>query len=470
MAVDFSLITFEDSGFPVELHDENACSRAVAAGRIHSSTEIIVYHTDGRIVRQKANEFSLFARLLAPPAPEPPAPAAPEPVACPPEPLEPVAAQPEHGQIVEESTLAEPSATTDVTATPPTQVEQPLTETANAMPPSPPPAQKPLKWIALGGLVLWFFAYVAGRHPADTPTSATGASEANSASSDVDPEASLERQTLYTVREVNLQQSAKSGAGVGKLPRNTAVTGVIVSGDNSAERWLRIKEGPQTGLYVWGGNLSAGARAELDTSFSGDKQVSVDTSIRAEPHENAAVIVGERTSVTAGDIVSVAGSLAGSWAEIALRKGGVGYVPMASFAATDVADEEADSPADAANGAVDSAVQPAERVSGHSLYVRNQCPYSLSIALYYRSSSGWETSNGGIWNYAANTAQYPTNRSSRLIAVSPQIYYRIMVANGEQISNFGGDINVNYGNQSLSMKKAEVLEASDGDYEISFTC
>jgi hypothetical protein len=446
----FSLITFDDGDFPVELHSAVDCVRAVKSGSITAETRIIVYQEDGERVRMKAGEFGLFKELLgidATPESALPEVEVPEAVAStpPPEPLKPVAS-----------------------AAAPAPIPPPLTYANEEPAPAPTVPITQRGWflpVLLAVLLSILWLYRSADAPADTATDAAAAGDATAAA---DPEAGLIEQSFYTMREVNVQPRPTAGAGVGKVARGTELSGVIVSGAINAERWLKIRKGTNTGLYVWAGNLSGTVRPELDSSVSGPKSVILDVPVRTEPNLNASIASGKTTSLSIGETVNVAGLVADGWAELTLKTGGIGYVPADSLAleSDDLVGDVVDAAADAANAAI-SAVGAS---GGHKLYVQNQCPYPITLALYYRNAEGWQNNNGALWKFGANKSAHPSWRGADLIAVSRPVYYRITEANGDKINNFTGDLDVTYGTQTLSMKRANVDEAANGDYQIAFTC
>ncbi|MEG3180080.1 SH3 domain-containing protein [Sphingomonas sp. LT1P40] len=467
---EFRLMTFEDAGFPEELHNEADCRRAVKSGRVVADTEIEIYPMEGGAYHRPASEAPVLRHLLAPPVVE----ESEEPVA-------PAEADLEPEQEVEDAAVAPDTADSSVPAREPlAEKESRAAPRSRPTPPElpAPPVAQPISssrdrggWV--GPWIVWpiivvvlVVAFLATREESPRPEAATPIVEPveTPPPAPVDPEANLPRQTFYATREINLQPSAKSGGtdNTPKLARGAVLRGVVIAGEASDERWLHITEGPHTGLYVWTGNLSSTERPALDTSISGLMEIGADTQVRTAPDGNSPAIPGTRSALSPGQKVLVAGVVNGAWAELTLVAGGVGYVETSSLVS---ASEQPDASAPSPVPDVAATYTPSRF---RDVYIRNKCSTNLRLALYYLSPGGWRT--GGIWNLTGGYTNYVLADSARVSAQTSEIYWAEFNASHEQIEVPENGRTATLNGRSIVMRKAHVKLASDGDYEIDFTC
>ena len=127
---------------------------------------------------------------------------------------------------------------------------------------------------------------------------------------------------LFTMTEANVRDKATTVGSsiIGKVPRGSALSGVVKLGEDGTTDWLELAEGKGFVAVV---NLSETEPPVLTKSL-GDKLWTADTAIEiwSKPDINSSLIdrVGEGTKLT------LAGLTANDYIEIKLKKGGVGYI------------------------------------------------------------------------------------------------------------------------------------------------
>lgn len=133
--------------------------------------------------------------------------------------------------------------------------------------------------------------------------------------------------TYYVTRSVRMrdQPTADRSTVLATLERGQAVQGVYVVGSDGTTRWLRTSRGGVDG-YIWGKNLSAQPRQALHSIVGQTWTVSQRTTIHSEVGPNAIVL----DTLQPGVRVTVVGTTVGGQLEIAMRGGGVGYLPRSS--------------------------------------------------------------------------------------------------------------------------------------------
>jgi len=513
MAHDFTLIAFDDALGSSSLYSPQQCEEAVAAGRIGPATQITVYQ-GGTSTEMAATDFPLFAALFelqrartggarAPGVDlnKPAGPTADDPTERQTEvtmiprwagrslgwnqSTSDSTDAPDTGvrtEIYREPAHAPPSAPAQpdlpryvdpprATPAPPQWSTPAPPPFAPPSPPSPPRPPAPAggssaKWflilllpvlLLLGGIV-----YVVGDQLDLWDISGGNSSDVvdNGAT---DPETGLTEQTLYAVREVNVQSGPAVGTPVGTLSRGTALTGVVVPGaPDTSKTWLKIRYGPQTGRYVSTVNLGEATPPSLDTSFSGDQILTVAETPKASAASSASPAPSAGL-LAAGTTVSVTGKVNADWAEILLTAGGVGYLPMTAFQAPVV---------ESGPGYGDNGTPPPSdpATNGHQLIVSNQCKTKqLTIAIYYFDGQRWQSNGGATWIYAPGEYQYPVVDGKRLIATSDVIYYAAIFGDAN-LNDFDGEQYFDYGNARLKMRRANLDRKADGDYVIPFDC
>ena len=127
---------------------------------------------------------------------------------------------------------------------------------------------------------------------------------------------------LFTMTEANIRDKATTVGSsiIGKVPRGSALSGVVKLGEDGITDWLELAEGKGFVAVV---NLSETEPPVLTKSL-GDTLWTADTAIEiwAQPDINSSLInsVGEGTKLT------LAGLTANDYIEIKMKKGGVGYI------------------------------------------------------------------------------------------------------------------------------------------------
>lgn len=134
--------------------------------------------------------------------------------------------------------------------------------------------------------------------------------------------------TYYVTRMVRMRDapSAEGSNIIATLQRGETVEGVMTKGRDGVTPWLRV-ERPGTAGYVWGKNLSTRPRPALTSSIGRAWTINRTSVIRAEPEFNSALL----DTVQPGLKVDVVGGVTNDQVEIALREGGVGYLPSYSM-------------------------------------------------------------------------------------------------------------------------------------------
>ncbi len=142
-------------------------------------------------------------------------------------------------------------------------------------------------------------------------------------------------QTMYGVSSLNVRSEPSGTAKlIASIPRSTELVGVIVQGgrDNSTN-WFLIKRGPHTGRYVSAVNLSVSAPPDIDASTAGDYYVLYDEAPLVSPNSSSTTINDPKQKFRINQKVKTNGTI-GSYTEIGLNSGGVGYLPTDDLTST----------------------------------------------------------------------------------------------------------------------------------------
>jgi zinc-ribbon domain len=127
---------------------------------------------------------------------------------------------------------------------------------------------------------------------------------------------------MFTMTEANIRDKATTVGSsiIGKMPRGSALSGVVKLGEDKTTDWLELAEGKGFVAVV---NLSDTEPPVL-TKMLGDKIWTTDASIEiwSLPDGRSAFI----DRVGAGNKLTLAGLTANDYIEIKLKKGGVGYI------------------------------------------------------------------------------------------------------------------------------------------------
>lgn len=133
--------------------------------------------------------------------------------------------------------------------------------------------------------------------------------------------------TYHVTRSVRMrdQPTAEGSEVLASLERGQAVQGVYVIGADGTTPWLRTnREGADA--YVWGKNLSTQPRPVLQSVIGQTWTVSQRTAIHSEVEASSTLL----DTLQPGVLIAVVGAVAGGQLEIAMRGGGVGYVPRSA--------------------------------------------------------------------------------------------------------------------------------------------
>ncbi|MEP7349434.1 MAG: zinc-ribbon domain-containing protein [Sphingorhabdus sp.] len=127
---------------------------------------------------------------------------------------------------------------------------------------------------------------------------------------------------MFTVTEANIRDKATTIDSniIGKLPRGSAITGVLKTGEDASSDWLELAEGKG---FVAAINLTDTEPPVLVKAIS-DKIWTADgpVEIWSQP-DNTSTLVDR---VSEGTKLTLVGLTANDYVEIKLKKGGVGYL------------------------------------------------------------------------------------------------------------------------------------------------
>ncbi len=169
--------------------------------------------------------------------------------------------------------------------------------------------------LILAGLYYWLFlADDFGRSEGGRPTA--GPVETSEVE---EMEAAATTASLYyatSTANIRDQASIEGSEIVGKLSRGDEARGKLTQGGD----WLELEDGQG---FVFMTNLTGSSLPELAENF-GRKRMTLNAPARllAAPSEDAEL----RDELSRGLTMSIAGITAGGYAEVILRKGGVGYI------------------------------------------------------------------------------------------------------------------------------------------------
>lgn len=469
---DFKLLTFDHGGISHELISLEDCEEAVEEGYLKPDTVLVAYYADGSVKKEVASECGFLEHLFVPSKPQ--ADTVPEPVND---------DVPENVKEVP-SPWAQPKTSasnvkTDPQPTPKVKKKSPLPQAPtyvtisaaskgpDPVKPSPPVAvaSEPEQTteagntklgcliLAAAGAAILFGISKCSSGKSDEAASAASNATASTTSGQASEDPST-WQTFYSVGAFNLRSVASvQGKLVANLPRATELVGVVVPGtDDPSTNWLLIKRGPYSGRYVSVVNLSSSAPPDLDASYAGEYYVLSDTMPLIAPESSSGPLSDERQKVKFGQRIKVNGTI-GSYAEIGLNRGGVGYVEFSNLSS---------SPPEEVTAAGDGGSE------GSTIRVSSRCPSTVSIGIYYYSGGGWRDNGGATWSWAPNQVSLPSYRESNLVASSPEIYVVFFGINGTSYPyGAGGNAQITYGAQRVSARKYNASLSSNGFYEIN---
>lgn len=133
--------------------------------------------------------------------------------------------------------------------------------------------------------------------------------------------------TYHVTRSVRMrdQPTATGSAVLASLERGQAVRGIYAIGADGTTPWLRTSREGVDG-YVWRKNLSTQPRPVLESVIEQTWTVSQRTAIYSEVGTNRALL----DTLQPGVRITVVGAVAGGQLEVAMRGGGVGYLPRSA--------------------------------------------------------------------------------------------------------------------------------------------
>lgn len=175
-------------------------------------------------------------------------------------------------------------------------------------------------WLVIGGAlavlllvaVFYFFLFVADD---------VGDSGSSSSNNSTEPVEAVASRQMFTMTEANIRDKATIVESniIGKLPRGSAVTGVLKTGENGNTDWLELAEGKG---FVAAVNLSETEPPVLVKTL-GDKIWTADGAIEIWSQPDSSNLIDR---VSEGAKLTLAGLTDNNYIEIKLKKGGVGYI------------------------------------------------------------------------------------------------------------------------------------------------
>lgn len=131
--------------------------------------------------------------------------------------------------------------------------------------------------------------------------------------------------SMYVGRVINVRdEPSRSSATLGSLRRGEHLEGVWRLSEG--ETWFEITSGSHAGRFVWGGNLVPQSPPQI----AGEPSVEAvlqPAHMLAEPRSGARIM----TQLFEGQSIDVLGWTSDGWAEVAIERLGIGYVPAAAF-------------------------------------------------------------------------------------------------------------------------------------------
>ena len=163
----------------------------------------------------------------------------------------------------------------------------------------------------LGLAALYFFLFVADD---------MGSGGANSYGNSGNAEAVASKQ-MFTMTEANIRDKATTveSSILGKLPRGSAVTGVLKIGQDGTTDWLQLAEGKG---FVAAINLSE-IEPPAMVKMLDDKIWSTDNVIEIWAQPDSSALIDQ---VSEGTKLTLSGLTENDYIEIKLKNGGVGYI------------------------------------------------------------------------------------------------------------------------------------------------
>ncbi len=165
--------------------------------------------------------------------------------------------------------------------------------------------------LLIGGLYYWLFL-------ADD----INGSSASGYSAGTDDGEKAEAKQFYVMTEANIRDKPTTvGSSIlGKMPRGSAVTGVVKLGENGISEWLELMDGKG---FIGMVNLGEPEPPEIAKALN-DKVWTADGPVEIWAQADTASTLVDR--VSEGAKLTLSGLTANDFIEVKLRKGGVGYL------------------------------------------------------------------------------------------------------------------------------------------------
>ncbi len=166
--------------------------------------------------------------------------------------------------------------------------------------------------LLIGLLYFWLFVM--------DDISQSGAESENDAAAEVVEQAPQAQ--MFTMTEANIRDKATTvdSTILGKLPRGSAITGVVKTGEDGTSEWLELSEGKG---FVAATNLSE-IEPPVLTKLLNDKIWAADDTFEIWSQPDSASALVDR--VSEGSKLTLVGLTTNDYIEIKLKKGGVGYI------------------------------------------------------------------------------------------------------------------------------------------------
>jgi uncharacterized protein YgiM (DUF1202 family) len=165
--------------------------------------------------------------------------------------------------------------------------------------------------LLIGGLYYWLFLADDMRGASDSSYS-TGTDAGDQA----------EVKQYYVMTEANIRDKPTTAGSniLGKMPRGSAITGVVKLGEDGTSEWLELADGKG---FIGMVNLGEAEPPEIAKAL-GDKIWTADGPLDIWAQADTASTLVDR--VSEGTKLTLSGLTANDFIEIKLRKGGVGYL------------------------------------------------------------------------------------------------------------------------------------------------
>lgn len=137
----------------------------------------------------------------------------------------------------------------------------------------------------------------------------------------------------YIMRNDAVVRSAptpSAATAVATLARGQSVEGEWQS-TSDGTTWFKIETGAYAGDYVWNRNLSQTSPPAVQNLIQANRLVVQDSDLYSAPNAGGSVVQHLGHGVSAYVVAEVVGG----WFEIALKRGGVGYLPPSAFVTPD---------------------------------------------------------------------------------------------------------------------------------------